>query len=306
VSILEGALGATRAGGFSVRRPLLFEARPLDPASILGALFSPSTPGVEAQDDATALLAPVQRRLGELSPALMLLPPRERERATVLGVWADALFVTAVEGDRPEKRLERLNRSAFLLARALAGERVEAPFAERFAAESARRPFGRRALDLLLAASRETVRSPLTRIDPSSPRWCERSRQVAGAIAEALLGLEPTAATVDAAQGILRLLRLAAAPPAGDGSGSASDRAGRAALIAAESEAIHPLLLRGARAVGEVPLTFRRALAGLLTLGLQLLGEIESHPERLLAKAPRLGRFGRAWTLYRIRRDKLV
>jgi len=273
----------------------------------LGALFAPRTAAADPARDERRLATATLLRLGELAPALLLLPSRERSRAAILGAWADALFATAAEGDRPEKRIDRLHRSAFLIARALAGETVEAPFAERFAAESARRAFGRRALDLLISEARSGVRRPLAAIAAEAgAAWDERSRQIAGALVEALLGQEPTAATVDAAQGLLRLARLAS-PPAGDaGRPAPEQRAVRAAAVAAEAAAIHPLLLRGARAIGEVPLTFRRALAALMTLGLQLLGAIESHPERLLERPVRLGRLGRAWTLYRIRRDKLA
>jgi len=303
----EILVGSGRPHRLLDRRPALFETGPLDPASALGALFAPRAAGVDPTSDERRLAAATVRRLGELSPALLLLPSRERSRAAILGAWIDALFATALEGDRPEKRIDRLHRSAFLLARALAGESVESPFAERFAAESARREFGRRALDILIAEARSAVRRPLEAIAAeASSGWDERSRQVAGAMTEALLGQEPTAATVDAAQALLRLVRLASPAAGGVAQLSPEERAVRITVARVEAETIHPLLLRGARAIGEVPLTFRRALAALMTLGLQLLGAIESHPERALERAPRLGRFSRAWTLYRIRRDKLV
>jgi hypothetical protein len=78
------------------------------------------------------------------------------------------------------------------------------------------------------------------------------------------------------------------------------------AAVAEECEAIHPLLLRGARAVGEVPLTFRAALAALLALSIRLLGRIEARPDDLLAGRVRLGRFERAWTLRQARRERFA
>jgi hypothetical protein len=133
---------------------------------------------------------------------------------------------------------------------------------------------------------------------------------VGGAVAAATIGDEPTAATLDAATGLLRLARLLRVPAAAAVGGfplplaeAADSREGRVAAIAAECDAIHQLLLRGARAIGEVPLTFRGALAGAMALALRLLGRIESHPEALLSRPVRLGRLERAWTLWRVRRE---
>ncbi len=299
-------LAAPAPSGLIDRQPALFATGPLEPASALGALFTadvsvPDSGSSARRERAWNEIA--ARRLGELTPALALLPARERRRAVTLAAWLDAIFATAREGDRTAKRLERLHRSAFVLARALAGERVECGFAQCFAAESARRAFGRSALDPLLGEAAAAISHP-----PSAPGvdWQARSRRIGGAIAAALLGQVPSDATVDAAEGLVRLLALATPPPGGAPRLTSAERSTRAAAVSSEAEAIHPLLLRGARAVGEVPLTFRRALAGFLTLGLQLLGVIEARPERCLDTPPRLGRLARAWTLFRLRRDKLV
>ncbi len=286
-----------------LRRPALFSSEPLDPRTALGELFGLDERAAE-RAGARALAAVADRRLGELAPALALLPRRERERAGVLAAWTEALFATAGEHDLPAERRERLDRSAFLVARALAGETIDPPFARRFAAEAARREFGRPALDALLAEARR-------RLDEVRPD--EGAAQRIGlAAAAAMIGDDPTPATVDAAAALLRLARLARVPaavavgafplPIEEDPGAAS-REARVAAISAECDAIHQLLLRGARAIGEVPLTFRAAIAGAMALALRLLGRIEANPEALLARPVRLGRLERAWTLWRVRRE---
>jgi len=303
---------APAAPALLVQRPAVLSREPIDPRTALGRLFAIRASTARPRDE-RAPSAP--RRLGPLAPALALLPPRERERVEVIAAWTSALFATAGEEGAPAQRIERLNRSAYLVARALAGVQVPSPFAVELAAESARRTLPRRALDTLLAEARRAATHP----DASTPAdWEVRTREIAGALAEALLGYPPTPATIDAATGILRLVRLLGvtatladgrfhlpleAPPTTNGRPADHELA---AAIAEECEAIHQLLLRGARGVGEVPLTFRAALAGALALALRLLGEIEQQPEALLSRPVRLGRLATAWTLYRIRREKLT
>jgi len=304
------ALGAAAPAVLRLARPAVLSAEPIDPATALGQLFAPA-PATRRRGEPTALA----ELCGALTPALALLPARERHRAALLAGWGRALFATAAEGDRAERRVERLHRSAYLLARALAGQRVASPFAHDFAAEAARRPLPRTALDTLLAAARRAVRRPLA---ATPADWDASAREIAGAAAAALLGAEPTAATVDAGAGLLRLVRLLQVPRPGGGrrlhlpielppeSAGAPPVAALVAAIADECEAIHQLLLRGARGVGEVPLTFRATLAALLALALRLLGRVEEHPERLLRQPIRLGRFESAWVLWRIRREPVA
>jgi len=191
---------------------------------------------------------------------------------------------------------------------------VPSPFALCFADESARRLLPRRALDSLLAAARHAVRDPQV---ATPADWEVRTRSLAEAAAEALLGLAPTASTVDAAAGILRLVRLLDVPTAiasrrfhlpleGTDSVCPGDPvAAMTAAVADECEAVHQLLLRGARGVGEVPLTFRSSLAAALALSLRLLGHVEQNPERLLRRPVRLGRLESFWTLFHLRRQPL-
>lgn len=303
------ALGAP---ALRLRLPAVLSREPIDPTTALGRLFAPDTAVPVRRGAAPSAAA---RQLGPLAPALRLLPRRERERAETLAAWGAALFATAREGDRAERRLVRLHRSAYLVARALAGDPVPAAFARRLAAESARRTLPRAALDALLATARREIETP---IGSTPADWEARTRELAAAIAEAMLGAPPTAPTVDAAAGLLRLARLLGvpaelaarrfhlpieAPPSADG---LPDATALATAVTEECEAIHPLLLRGARGVGEVPLTFRRGLAAALALGLRLLGRLEAHPGDLAVRAPRLGRLAAAWLLWQIRREPLA
>jgi hypothetical protein len=293
-------------GDLRVRRPALFSTEPLDPATALGELFTLDA-AASARSSQRGLVANARRRLGALAPALDLLPSRERERAGVLTAWSEAVFATCGEHDLPEERRERLDRSAFLLARALAGETVDPPFAQRFAAESARREFGRRALDALLAEARRRIDRPGCVAEDD-----ESALRLGAAAAEALIGIEPTPATVDASGALLRLARMARVPAAVavgafplllPEDAASHPHEARVGAIAAECDAIHQLLLRGARSIGEVPLTFRAAIAGAMALALRLLGRIESNPEALLTRPLRLGRLERIWTLWRVRRE---
>ena len=293
------------------RLPALFSAAPLDPATALGRLFAADW--VDRGAEETAEL------LGEWRPALALLPEREQRRVALVTLWISALARTAREGDRVERKLERLNRSAFLVAKALAGEPTASPFAALFAAESAARLLPRRALDLLLAE----VRGALERPRPADlEEWRARARALGGATAEALLGQEPTAATVDAAAALLRLALLARLPSAIEAGRShlplapedALSTAPRdererspaaAAFVAAEVEDVRAQLLRGARALAEVPLGYRRALAYLVAMALDLVGRIEDRPEEILRRVPQPGWWRRRLYYWRARRTPI-
>lgn len=294
--------------------PELLSERPIDPGSALGRLFA-GAPDPAAESELVRFVASApERALGDLAPAVRLLPPLERERAAILTAWTGALLATAAEADAAERRLARLHRSALLLARALGGEPSGSPFVRAFVAEHQRRSFTRPALDALLAAARARIAAsrPATRED-----WELRARGVAAPFVQALSGADPAPASVDAAAALYRLLALRALPgdfavgrtqlPAADLAEPLQYRSAEevAAAVAAECESVRPLLLRGARAVAEAPLTFRRPLSFLLEAALHLLGEIDVHPEALLARAPRLGWWRSRRAAWRARRESL-
>ncbi len=310
------AIPLVRTGRVSEAGDLLVD-RPIDPRTALGHLFAPLGELAEEVALARFIAAAPRRLLGDLHDAAALLSAQERERTAILLAWVEALAATGREGDPAEARLSRLHRSAYLLARALSGEPADSPFVRAFAAENERRAFGRPALDTLLAAARAGVANGRPSDRASWERSCE---QWAAAFAGALIGGSASAATADAAAALLRLRLLCQLP--------AELAAGRCALpvdelpeplqyrrpeeiaaaVALECDCIRPLMLRGARAIGEVPLTWRRPLAYLLSAALELLGRIEVHPEALATRPPRpprLGLWARRSTLWRIRREPL-
>jgi phytoene/squalene synthetase len=294
--------------------PELLAERPIDPESALGRLFAGAPDPATESALARFVAAAPERLLGDLAPAVRLLPPLERERAAILAAWTDALLATAAEADAPERRLARLHRSALLLARALGGEPSGSPFVRAFVAESQRRSFTRLALDALIAAARARIATPRP---AAREDWERRARGVAAPFVHALSGAVPTPATVDAAAALYRLLALRALPadlavgrtqlPVADLPEPLQYRSAAeiAAAVAAECESVRPLLLRGARALAEAPLTFRRPLAFLLEAALHLLGEIDVHPEALLARPPRLGWWRAHRAAWRARREAL-
>jgi len=282
------------------RLPALLQPTPIDPETALGRLFAASWRD-QSLERCTALLGP-------WAPALALLPERERRRAALVAAWFEALWSTAREGDRAERRLERVNRSAYLVARALAGEPGGAPFALCFAGESAARAFPRRALDLLLAETRALVLAPR---DADLAAWNARARALGGALAEAIFGREPSPATVDAAAALLRLALLARLPVALAAGRShlpgpaPADVAETVAAIAGEAAEVRAQLLRGARALAEVPLGHRRALEFLSASALDLVGRIEVNPAELLERSPHVGWWRRRLMVWRARRTPL-
>jgi hypothetical protein len=293
----------------------LLADRPIDPATALGRLFAPAHEVAAEVALAAAVEEAPRRLLGEAADALALMPQRERERAAVLAAWFEALDATVRETDPIESRSARLHRSAYLLARGLAGEPSDAPFVRAFAAENERRSFTRPALDTLLAGARRAIEQPRP---AHAAEWEARLAEAGGAFATALAGTAASAATIEAVGALARLRVLAALPlDLADGRCRLPlealpeplqfrTREEVAAAIAAECDALRPQLLRGARALAEVPLTFRRALAWLLSTGLDLLGRIEVHPEALAAAPARLSWWTRHATLWRIRRQPLA
>jgi hypothetical protein len=301
----RGPGGRGDAGG----GPALLAENPGGAATALGGWLAPRAP--DAEDPLRRGAADRLRdRLGDFHGAALLLPPRERERAELLAAWAGALAETASDADGAAARLARLNLAAFQLARALAGEPTASAFLRLLAAENARRAFGRAPLDALLAAARERAAAPRP---ASAADLARRVRATASGFTAALFGTEPSPAAADLAAGLARLaaLRGLAASLGAERCPLPADalpeplqyrRAEEiAAAVAAEAEALRPLLLRGARAVAEVPLSFRRPLAFLLPTSLELLAAIEERPGELAKRAPRLPAWSRRRAHWRAR-----
>jgi len=300
VKATEAVAGEHRSG----QRPALFDRPNWSAESPAGRLFSPT---ISAAGE-VALLRTCDRiageRLGAFARALTLLPEREQERAVLLLALADVLFATVTGPAAAESNVDDLDRIAFSLARALRGEATEELFARRLAAESRRRGFTRQALDNLFDAARRTARR-------RRPESCEalalRAHRIAEAFATALFGTEPTAAVIELGAGLLRLQALQSlaadlrvhhcALPESAVAEPVQYRTPVEIGAAVERECaeLRKLLLKGARAAGEVPLSFRRPTAFLLPVALSLLGLVEVRPAELARRAPTIGK----WTIRR-------
>ena len=287
-------------------RPTLFERPTWSAASAAGMLLDPGGDELSVRRHSAEVTA---RCLGDLSRVLELLTDHERDRAILLAALTDALFdVARGEGPgavdagnsvaNPAGRIDDLNRIAFQVARALRGEAPESVFLELFAAEARRRTFTRRALDELFAAARAVAREPR----PADEATLDvRARQLGEALATALLGAEPPASLVDLAAGSIRLVRLqhlsvdlrsrSVTLPVSDLAEPIQYRSEEEIVQAIDREcnALHHLLLKGARAAGEVPLTFRRPVAFLLPIAIALLGLIEERPRVVARRVRHLG-----------------
>jgi phytoene/squalene synthetase len=286
------------------RRPALFDRPTWGPESPAGRLFSPAASEAGEAALLRACWKLASERLGPFSRAVELLPAREQERALLLLSLADVLFATAAGPGSLDSRVDDLDRIAFSIARALRGESPGELFAQRFAAESRRRGFTRQALDDLFEAARHTARQRR----PETPEaLAQASHRIADAFATALFGTEPTVAVVDLGAGLLRLHTLQALAadlraqhcglPESELAEPVQYRTGEEIGVAVERECAHlrQLLLKGARAAGEVPLSFRRPVAFLLPVALSLLGVLEDRPAELARRAPTVG----TWTLRR-------
>ncbi|MEO7796057.1 MAG: squalene/phytoene synthase family protein [Thermoanaerobaculia bacterium] len=290
----------------SAGRPALFDRPNWSVDSPAGRLFSAAS----AADEPAlrrACLRTAQERAGLFSPALALLPEREQERAALLLALADVLFATARGPGSAESRIEDLDRIAFAIARALRTEGCGAEgesFARRFGAESRRRGFTRRALDELFDAARVGARR---RRPETGEELAIRAQSLAEVFTTALFGVEPTAAVVDLGAGLLRLLALQGlatdlralhcALPESDLAEPVQYRTPDeiGAAVMRECAELRKLLLKGARAAGEVPLSFRRPVAFMLPVALSLLGRLEERPPELARRIPTVGK----WTLRR-------
>lgn len=292
------------------QRLSLFEPPSWSADSAPGRLFAEPTAARSESALRRHCLATAEGVLGELAAALGLLPERERERAALLLAFGEALFAAAESEADLETRVADLNRIAFRLARALRGEGGDAGFAGLFAAEARRRGFTRQALDELFAAARDAARAPR----PATPEALEiRSRQIAEAFATALFGVEPSAATIELGTGLLRLGRLQrlardlerkfASLPESELPEPLQYRSAEELALAVQLECgrLRSLLLKGARAAGEVPLTFRRPTVFLLAIALTLLGAIEERPLEVARRAPRAGRWALRRAIWRAR-----
>jgi len=300
---IANAAGRQKSAG----RPALFDRPNWSAESAAGRLFSAG----EATGGEAGLrricLRTAEERAGPFARALTLLPERELDRAALLLTLVDALFATAAGPGTPEERIDDLDRIAFAIARALRGESSgegSESFAQRFGNESRRRGFTRRALDDLFDAARGAAR----RLRPeTAEELAVRAQFRAEAFITALFGAEPTPAVIDLGAGLTRLLALQGLAgqlrarhcplPESDLAEPVQYRTADeiGAAVVRECAELRKLLLKGARAAGEVPLSFRRPVVFLLPVALSLLGLLEDRPPELARRTLTVGQ----WTLRR-------
>lgn len=264
---------------------------------------------------AVALCADLCRvALGDFAPALLLLPATERRRAQAVAAFALTLFDFARQRGADGARLAQINRWEFTLEAALSGERIGQPIFLRLGEEQRRRPFSGDGLDALFAAAR--MRATVAR--PATPEESIRRRsQLARGLALTLAGDPASEATVEFASGLLGLQTLLSlgAELAGGRCQLPESELPRvlpspppelvAAAVAAESQRLQPLLLRGGRAAREVPLTFRRPAAFLVLASSRLLARVEAVGAELARRPPRLGPWTRLGLVARSRWGRL-
>ena len=183
---------------------------------------------------AAALCAEVARlALGDLAPALILLPPDLRRRAQTLAAYTLTLFDFAAQSGLEGERLSQINRWEFELEAALDGEPATQPVFVSLQREEARRPWDREALDRVVAAGRRRVLRPRPR---TAAELAAESEAVGAALLTALAG--PRAGAEGGRLGGV-LLRVAALRDLGEAA-----RRGRAGLPLEElrpAEAGEPL-----------------------------------------------------------------
>ena len=252
-------------------RPVLFDRPNWTADSPAGRLFSAADSAANPTAPLRDCLRTAIARAGTFAKALELLPTRELERAVVLLALTDALFATANGPGTLESRVDDLDRIAFAIARALRGEaggRQER--ASRTASLSSR------------GAAVSPARRSTTCSTPTQHRAQAATRDPRG----------PGVASPPPRRGVCRGALRGRADPGGgrrprrrsaaSGSRSRRWRATSARAIArcpraswrsrcstarrrrsvppssASARSCVKLLLRGARAEGEVPLSFRR------------------------------------------------
>ncbi len=220
-------------------------------------------------DRAEGLCAEIARSaLGELAPALLLLPRAERRRARVLAAFTLTLFDFARQRGLDGDRLAEINRWEFALEQALDGQPTGQPVFVLMAVEEERRPWRRRALDRLSAGARKRALGRGT-------AEVDSRADLAGAFAEALIGqtVPPTTGTFGAA--LARLLEIRRGAPPDDDDEPACIRStlqtGPGSLPAPWSRAARFFQLAGRRLVHAPETPAKGPSLGLLTRLMLLL-----------------------------------
>jgi phytoene/squalene synthetase len=249
--------------------------------------------------------------LGDLAPALLLLPRTERRRAQALLAYAHTLFDFARQAGIEGEKLAQINRWEFTLESALTGQPVGQPIFLRMARENERRRWPVDALDELAACARRRA----TRPQPSTIADAElEASALARAVGTALLEKSLNSEVNDLATALVRLWALqhlgsevarnrCSLPASEVREGDDGRRDPRQLLEAARRECarLRPRLLRAPRGMVDLPHGYRHAAVFSLLAALHLLSEIEDPQADLLQAPPRLGVWSRITFLLRAR-----
>lgn len=263
-------------------------------------------------DKARRICAEVTRDLlGDLAPALVLVPAAERLRCQVLATWLQTLFDFARQSGVEGERLSALNRLEFTLEQSLDGEPVGQPVFVGMALEDNRREWPRQALDAMMVAARRRVVRP--RLETPEEVAADAA-ELAGAIGLALGGQVPDTALVDLSAALIRLRALlglgdairrdhAALPtselPSRGDLRQSMDRAGLDAAVRAELVRLRPALEVRCAAAAAPP--FRAGVRYLRLAGLALADRVAAVGPDVVSAPPRLGLATRLGLLVRAR-----
>lgn len=256
-----------------------------------------------------------RRVLGDLAPAVILLPREERLRCQALAAWAAVLFDFAWQRGVEGEKLAALSQMQYRLEEVLDGAAApQQPILVRMAAEHRRRRWRPAALEALRAAAQRQITRPPADLEHA----VNSTRALAAAIVDALVESPPP----EAAELVAGLLRLRALQDLGEGlrqrrptpavlrargtqeaaALSSALPAGQiATAVAAECEAIRPLLLAIGGSVPDLPTGFQRAALYLTFAGIALLTRIEGSSTSASERPVRLGAWRRVQLLLHAR-----
>ncbi len=268
------------------------------------------------EERALELCAEICRNLlGDFAPALLLLPPLERQRVQTLLAYTHTLFDFARQRGVEGEKLAQINRWEFTLEAALSGQPVGQPIFVRMAREQKRQAWPAEALDDLAACARRRA----TRPRPATPEEAEAgAERLARSVAAALLGQEPPAEVSGLLGTLVRIrtlqmlgaeidgrrLPLAMSDLPDDWTADPQGRPDPQLLFEAvrkECARLRPRLLRAPRGLVELPPGYRRAAVFCLMASVRLLTGIEDSDTGLLRTPPQLGLLSRLGFLMRAR-----
>ncbi len=248
--------------------------------------------------------------LGDLAPALALLPPPERRRARALAAFTRTLFDFARQSSLEGEKLSQINRWCFDLEAALDGDGPGQPVFVMMALADRDRPWPREALDAIADSARNRAMLPrVATVDEATAR----ADALGGALASALLPRgerlpPPVAGALLRVRWLLTIgederrhqTALAIADwPSADATGTTPEPPVVEAAIVRECRRLRPLLADAD--LGTVDRPWRSAVAYLLAAARRHLRAVERAGAGVVTDPPSLGALARLALLARAR-----